>query len=99
MDEQKGSTHLAMTAGSSGRGGAGEGVLEGEDELEDEDELETEEELELEAEVELDEEGDEQEGDHKLEGVDALEEGGEDAGGPELARRYRNTKLVPELVA
>ena len=62
-----------MTAGSSGRGGAGEGVLE------DEDELETEEELEVEAEVEHDEEGDELEGDHKLEGVDALEEGGEDA--------------------
>ena len=41
-----------MTAGSSGRGGAGEGVLEGEDELEDEDELETEDELEGEGKLE-----------------------------------------------
>ena len=46
MDGSKANTHRAMTAGSSGRGGAGEGVLE------DEDELETEEELEVEAEVE-----------------------------------------------
>ena len=38
MDGSKANTHRAMTAGSSGRGGVGEGVLEGEDELEDEDE-------------------------------------------------------------
>ena len=53
MDGTKARTHqAAMTAGSSGRGGAGEGVLEGEDELEDEDELETEDELEGEGKLE-----------------------------------------------
>ena len=49
MNRKKASTHLAMTAGSSGRGGAGESTLEGEDELEEGDhELEDEDELEAE---------------------------------------------------
>ena len=67
MDEQKGSTHRAMTAGSSGRGGAGEGALEDEEELEPD------------AEVGFGEEGDELEGEGGLEGEDedALEEVGE----------------------
>ena len=73
MDEQKGSTHLAMTAASSGRGGAGEGVLENDEleaEVELEDQLEPEDELELEAEFGLEEEGDELEGEGELEGED-----------------------------
>lgn len=67
MDKQKGSTHRAMTAGSSGRGGAGEGALEDEEELQ--------------AEVGLEEEGDELEGEGELEGEDkgALEDVGEGA--------------------
>ena len=49
MDRMKASTHLAMPAGSSGRGGAGNGALEGKDELEEGDhELEDEDELEAE---------------------------------------------------
>ena len=53
MDKQKGSTHLAMTAGSSGRGGSGEGALEDDElELEAEDELADEEELEGEGKLE-----------------------------------------------
>ena len=63
MDEQKGSTHLAMTAASSGRGGAGEGALEDGLELEKGDH-------ELEDEVGLEEEGDELEGEGDLEGDD-----------------------------
>ena len=67
MDGTKAHTHQAMTAGSSGRGGAGEGALEDEEELEPARGRE------------LEEEGDELEGEGGLEGEgkDALEEVGE----------------------
>ena len=85
--EERRHAHLAMTAGSSVRGGAGEGMLEDEEEHV--------------ARIVLQEEWDELEGEDELEGwgEDALEEGGEvaleveggamlegegeDAGGPE----------------
>lgn len=51
MNRKKGCTHQARTAGSSGRGGSGEGALE-DDELEAEDELADEEELEGEGKLE-----------------------------------------------
>ena len=73
MNRKKASTHLAMPAGSSGRGGAGNGALEGKDELEEGDhELEGVDTLEEVGEVALEA------------GVGVmLEGGGEDVGGPE----------------
>ena len=87
MDGTKASTHQAMTAGSSGRGGAGEGALEGK----------------VEANLELGGQGAplEEVGEVALEveGGAMLEGEEEDADAPEPPARYRNLKLMPEPIA